>query len=52
MDAYDGAEFIADMMKGKKTTVVGSDHYLKLGVERQQAMSIAADTALDDYVED
>ena len=52
MDAYDGAEFIADMMKGKKTTVVGSDHYLKLGVERQQAMSTAADTALDDYVED
>jgi hypothetical protein len=50
-DAYDGAKFIADKTKGKKTGG-GSDHYLKPGVERQQAMSTAADTALDDYVED
>ena len=51
-DAYDGAKFIADKAKGKKATVGGSDHYLKPGVERQEAMSTAADTALDDYVED
>lgn len=50
-DAYDGAKFIADKTKGKKTSG-GSDHYLKPGVERQQAMSTSADTALDDYVED
>ena len=39
-----------DSKKVKK--IGGSDHYFKPGVERQGAMSTAADTALDDYVED
>ncbi|MBT4059601.1 MAG: hypothetical protein HOE69_04765 [Euryarchaeota archaeon] len=51
-DAKDAYDFIAKKDAKKVKTTGGSDHYFKPGVERQGAMSTAADTALDDYVED
>ena len=51
-DAKDAYDFIAKKDSKKVKTTGGSDHYFKPGVERQGAMSTAADTALDDYVED
>jgi len=51
-DAKDAYDFIAKKDGKKVKTTGGSDHYFKPGVERQGAMSTAADTALDDYVED
>ncbi|MDP6584792.1 MAG: thrombospondin type 3 repeat-containing protein [Anaerolineales bacterium] len=52
-DAKDAYDLISREKPGKKIkTTGGSDHYFKPGVERQGAMSTAADTALDDYVED
>ena len=52
LDAKDAYDFIAKKGGKKVKTTGGSDHYLKPGVERQEAMSSAADTTLDDYVED
>ncbi len=51
-DAKDAYDFIAKKGGKKVKSTGGSDHYFKPGVERQGAMSTAADTALDDYVED
>jgi hypothetical protein len=52
-DAKDAYDFIAEKKPDKKVkSTGGSDHYFKPGVERQEAMSTAADTLLDDYVED
>jgi len=52
-DAKDAYDLISRKKPDKKVkTTGGSDHYFKPGVERQGAMSTAADTALDDYVED
>jgi hypothetical protein len=51
-DAKDAYDFIAKKDGKKVKKIGGSDHYFKPGVERQGAMSTAADTALDDYVED
>lgn len=51
-DAKDAYDFIAKKDSKKVKKIGGSDHYFKPGVERQGAMSTAADTALDDYVED
>ncbi|PXY76155.1 MAG: hypothetical protein CXX81_16440, partial [Methanobacteriota archaeon] len=52
LDAKDAYDFIAKKGGKKVKATGGSDHYLKPGVERQEAMSSAADTTLDDYVED
>jgi len=54
-DAKDVYDFIADGKqdkKGKFPEPSGSDHYLSIGVTRQESMAISADTNLDDYVEE
>jgi hypothetical protein len=51
-DAKDAYDFIAKKGGKKVKSTGGSDHYFRPGVERQEAMSISADTLLDDYVED
>ena len=54
-DAKDVYDFIADGKqdkKGKFPEPSGSDHYLRMGVARQEAMAISADINLDDYVEE
>ena len=54
-DAKDVYDFIADRKQDKKDKFPepsGSDHYLRIGVARQEAMTISADINLDDYVEE
>nr|MBC8518363.1 hypothetical protein [Euryarchaeota archaeon] len=51
-DAKDAYDFIAKKDSKKVKATGGSHPYFNPGVERQGAMSTAADTARDDYVED
>lgn len=45
-------EIETQKIKTEKSSTNGSDQYFKSGVERQKAMTTAADPLLDDYVED